>query len=100
MIELLTIMTEELEKTAGKIHGPKARLKVSPQRKRSTKAQAVSFKGLLLETSEILQFWRKISQPNAPEGEGQSEEGWIINLPVVSAMRTDLSDTLFETMVK
>ena len=34
------------------------------------------------------------------EGEGHKEEGWVIDLPVVSAFCTDFSDTLFETMAE
>ena len=34
------------------------------------------------------------------EGEGHAEEGWVTNLPEVSAMCTDFSDVFFETMVK
>ena len=34
------------------------------------------------------------------KGEGRAEEGWVINHPVVSAICTDFSDTLFETILK
>ena len=34
------------------------------------------------------------------EGEGPAEEGWIINVNVVSAICSDFSDALFQTMVK
>ena len=47
---------------------------------------------------ETLGKWSQLKYTR--EGEGRAEEGWVINLPVVSSICSDFSDTLFETIVK
>ena len=114
MIDLLKGMKEELEKAAYKIHGQnvKARPEVSPQRKPLAEAHALFFKGLkemkgdeskvrtFMETLNFLLRGERNRSQIYREGQGRAEEGWIVNLPVVSAICTDFSDALFETMVK
>ena len=92
MIELLQGIKEELEKAACKIHGQnaKARLEVSPQRK-PLGVQNRTFHG-----KHQISFYveKDVAATNTREGEGHAEEGWIINLLVVSAMCTDFGEAL------
>ena len=43
---------------------------------------------------------RDVAAKYTHEGDGHAEEGWAIDMNVVSTICTDFSHALFETMVK
>ena len=62
------------------------------------------------DESKVRTFYRKlqtsfcvgrdVAAKYTRAGEGRTEEGWIINIPVMSAICADFNDALFETVVK
>ena len=115
IIELLKVGEEELKKVSYNKHGlnVSARLEVCPQKKPLTKAYALFFKELKEvegDESKIIVVYGKlqisfrvggdVAAKYTREGEGLTEEGWVINFPVVSAICTEFSDVLFEAKGK
>ena len=115
MIDLLKVTKEEFDKATYKFNGQneKARLEVSPQRRRLTRAQALFFKGfeeMKGDESKVWTFHRKlqiscyvereIAANYACDGERRTDEGSVIGMHVVSTTGKDFNDALFETMVK
>ena len=81
-----------------------ARLEVSPQSRPFTKAAALFFKGLKEmggDDSKVRAFCVKLHTSfsvggDVPhEGEGHAEEGWVIDMHVVSTICTDFKDAFF-----
>ena len=101
MIDLLRIMKEELDEAAQKKKGQnaKARLEVSPQRKARGKSTSQVFLAFVCETSDIL-VGGETAAKCSREVEGHADEGWIIDMHVVSKICAFLNDAVFETVVK
>ena len=102
VIDLLKITKEKLDKADCKIDGQnvKARLEVSPQRRPLTKAQALLYKGLKEmggDESKVRDFYGNFRRSSFWEEillakYARQDEGWVIDMHVVSTMCTDLHE--------